>query len=135
MGFTSCWHQRVRETVVCRAQGKMQVESGLLSGLGMKGPAGDWVGEAGSASPTMQPPSHPTASLPAKEQAPERRSRFLCTRKQPLPIFLTCCLPVPMCSGSPGQLIVPKDRAMGVARAARGDCFCRFVNNKTKAGL
>lgn len=99
----------------------------------MKGPAGDGVGEAGSALPTIQPPSHPAASLPANERASERRSRFLCTRKQPLPVFLTRCLPV--CLGSPGQLIVPKDRAMGAARAARGDYFCRFVNNKTKAGL
>lgn len=65
-GLTSCWYQRARETMVCRLQGKMQIRSRHLSGLGMKGPAGDWVGELGSALPTIQPPSHPTASLPAK---------------------------------------------------------------------
>lgn len=37
--------------------------------------------------------------------------------------------------GGPGQLVLLKDRAVGVARAVRGDYFCRFVKNKTKAGL
>lgn len=89
MRFTSCWYQRARETMVCRAQGKKQVGSGHLNGQGMKAPARDWVGEAGSALPTNQPPSHPAASLLAKQWAQERRSGFLCTRKQPLLVFLT----------------------------------------------
>lgn len=66
VGVTSCWYQRARETMVCRVQGKMQVESGHLSGMGMKGTAGDWVGKVWRALPTIQLPSHPTASLPAR---------------------------------------------------------------------
>lgn len=50
---TFCWYQRARDTVVCRAQGKMQVKSGHLSGLQMKGTTGGWAGEVQSASPTI----------------------------------------------------------------------------------
>lgn len=138
---TSCWYQRARETVVCRAQGKMQVKSGHLSGLGMKRPAGDWVGEVGSALPAIQPPSHPTASLPGSNYLStgnglKRGGADFCAPESSLSwSFLPCCLPMPLSSGHPGQLVVPKDRAVEVARAVRGDYFCRFVKNKTKAGL
>lgn len=118
-----------------RVLDKMQVGSGYFSGQGMKGAAGDWVGEVGSALPTIQSPSHPTTSLPAKQWAQERSSGFLCAGKQPLLVFLTLLSPCAHVLGGPGQLVLLKDRAVGVARAVRGDYFCRFVKNKTKAGL
>lgn len=49
--------------MVGRAQGKMQVESGHLSGLGMEGTTGGWAGEVQGASATIQPSFHLTASL------------------------------------------------------------------------
>lgn len=44
---------------------------------------------------------------------------------------------VSLCPGprGPGQLVLLKDRAVGVVRAVCGDYFCCFVKNKTKAGL
>lgn len=60
---TFCWYQRARDAVVGRAQGKTQVESGHLSGLGMEGMTGGLAGEVQGASATIQPSSHPTASL------------------------------------------------------------------------
>lgn len=49
--------------------------------------------------------------------------------------FLPHCLPLPVSSGGPGQLVMPKDGAVEAARAVCGGYFCRFVKNKTKAGL
>lgn len=86
---TSCWYQGVRENVVCRGQGEIQVKSSCLSGLGMKGPAGTWMGKAGSALPAIKPLSHPSTLLPAEYWAQERRSGFLCSREQSLLVFLT----------------------------------------------
>lgn len=63
---TSSWYQGVRENAFCRGQGEIQVKSGCLGGLGMKGPAGAWVGKAGSALPATKPLSHPTTLLPAE---------------------------------------------------------------------
>lgn len=107
----------------------MQVESRQLSGLGMKGPAGDWVGEVGNALLATQSPSHPAAGL-------KRGRADFCAPESSLSwSFLPCCLPVTVSSGGPGQLVVPKDGAVRAARAVHGDYFCRFVKNKTKAGL
>lgn len=134
-GVISCWYQRARETIVCRAQGKMQVKSGHLSGLGMKGPVEIGLGRLG----VLHLPSSPLSillpcCLPGSGL--KRGAVDFCAPESSLSrSFLSCCLPVPVSSGGPGQLVVPKDGAVGVARAVRGDYFCCFVKNKTKAVL
>lgn len=60
---------------------------------------------------------------------------FCAPREQTLLVFLSLLSPSARVLGGPGHLVLLKDRAVGVARAVCGDYFCRFVKNKTKAGL
>lgn len=103
--------------------------------VGMKGTAGDGVGKVGSALPTMQSlPIPPPLCLPSNGLK-RGAGDFCAPGKQPLLVFLTLLSPCARVLGSPGHLVLLKDRAVGVAKAVCGDYFCRFVKNKTKAGL
>jgi len=114
---------------------KCRLQAGTLVGWGGRGELEMGLGRLEVPYPPPSPPSIPwPRCLPSNGL--ERGGVDFVHQKAAAPgLPYPAVFPCPCPRGGPRKLVVPKDGAVAAARAVHGGYFCRFVKNKTKAGL